>query len=131
MSEVIVDGPDGAAATFLFAHGAGAPMDHPWMDTVAGGLAAAGIRVVRFEFPYMAGRRVDGKRRGPDRPAVLEGEWREAVERFHDYVSEQTLATELSLEADGATDQFRHLAQLGGEPVRIGIARQDQQVPAG
>jgi hypothetical protein len=34
-------------------------------------IAAQGVRVVRFEFPYMAARRVDGKKRGPDRQPVL------------------------------------------------------------
>jgi len=57
----------------LFAHGAGAPMDHPFMSSYAEALALEGFRVIRFEFPYMAKRRLDGKRRGPDRaPALLE-----------------------------------------------------------
>ena len=54
-------------------------MDGDWMNVVTEGLAQAGIRVVRFEFPYMAGRRVDGKRRGPDRPAVLEQTWDDQI----------------------------------------------------
>ena len=57
-------------------------MDHEWMEAVAEGLAAAGIRVVRFEFPYMASRRTDGKRRSPDRPAVLEQTWRDRIAEF-------------------------------------------------
>lgn len=61
----IVEGPAGAAATFVFAHGAGAPMDTPFMNRIASGLVERGIRVVRFEFPYMAERRTTGKRRGP------------------------------------------------------------------
>ncbi|MDA1003982.1 MAG: dienelactone hydrolase family protein [Chloroflexi bacterium] len=74
------DGPAGASHVLLFAHGAGAPMDHPWMSGVATGLAATGIRVARFEFPYMAGRRDGGPKRGPDRPAVLLECYRAAVE---------------------------------------------------
>ncbi len=54
-------------------------MDSPFMDAMASGLAAAGLRVVRFEFPYMAKRRADGKRRGPDRKPVLLEAWREVV----------------------------------------------------
>lgn len=50
------------------------------MDFVAGGLAAHCYRVVRFEFPYMAGRRGDGKRRPPDRPDVLLNTWRRVIE---------------------------------------------------
>jgi len=54
----------------------------------------------------------------------LDGDWREAVEQFRDYVSEQTLATELRLESDAGGDLFRHSAQLGGQAVEIGISRQ-------
>lgn len=72
----LVDGPDDAPATVVLAHGAGAMMDTPFMNTMAAGLAAAGLRVVRFEFPYMAKRRADGKRRGPDRKPALLDSWR-------------------------------------------------------
>ena len=54
-------------------------MDTPWMTRVARGLAEHGIRVVRFEFPYMAARRKGGKRGAPDREPVLLDTWREAV----------------------------------------------------
>lgn len=72
----LFDGPISAPLTFAFAHGAGTPMDHPFMETVAKGIAAGGFRVARFEFPYMVKRRTDGKKRPPDRPAVL----REAID---------------------------------------------------
>ncbi|PSW12594.1 alpha/beta hydrolase [Photobacterium sanctipauli] len=69
----LIDGPgqDDAVATFLFAHGAGAGMDHAFMAEVAKGLAQAGIRVIRFDFPYMIKRREDGKKRPPDRQPKL------------------------------------------------------------
>lgn len=76
--ELLVDGPADADVTILFAHGAGAGMQHPWMATVAAGLAETGLRVVRFEFPYMR-KRADGKRRGPDRMPVLQDALREAA----------------------------------------------------
>jgi len=44
-------------ALYVLAHGAGAPMDSPFMTAIAGGLGNAGISTVRFEFPYMATRR--------------------------------------------------------------------------
>ncbi len=74
-----------AAATLILAHGAGAPMDSDWMNDMAGRLAALGINVLRFEFPYMAQRRVDGGKRPPNpAPKLLEW-WREvfAVVRRH------------------------------------------------
>ena len=80
--DAIVDGAADARDTFLFAHGAGGPMDSPFMARVARGLAERGIRVVRFEFPYMARRREGGSRGAPDREPVLRARWLEMVERF-------------------------------------------------
>lgn len=76
--ELRLDGPEGAALTVVLAHGAGAGMDHPWIAGVAAGLAERGLRVARFEFPYMRSRR-EGKRRGPDRMPVLQEAYRAAV----------------------------------------------------
>jgi len=61
--------------TVVLAHGAGAPMDSPFLEHVAAGLAARGLRVVRFEFPYMHARRAD-RRPPPDREPVLLDRWR-------------------------------------------------------
>ena len=66
-----------AHATLILAHGAGAPMDSEWMTDMAGRLAALGVNVLRFEFPFMAQRRVDGGKRPPNpAPKLLEC-WRE------------------------------------------------------
>ena len=73
---LLVDGPDDAATTLVLAHGAGAPMDSPFMAAMTDRLAGRGHRVVRFEFPYMAARRLDGRRRPPDRQPVLLTAWR-------------------------------------------------------
>jgi uncharacterized protein len=73
----LVDGPD-APTSLVLAHGAGAPMDSPFMAHFASALGARGVRVVRFEFPYMRARR-DGERRPPDREPVLLGAWREVI----------------------------------------------------
>jgi uncharacterized protein len=79
---LLIDGPREAAHTIALAHGAGAAMDSPFMNTVAEGLARNGIRVVRFEFPYMKARREGGKRGAPDREAVLVEAWREVIARL-------------------------------------------------
>lgn len=71
MSARLIDGPAGAPATLLLAHGAGAPMDSPFLATIATGLAERGWRVVRFEFPFMARQRGGGRRGAPDRLPVL------------------------------------------------------------
>ena len=73
-----VDGADGDI-TLLFAHGAGAPMDSPVMDSFAQSVAEQGIRVVRFEFPYMQKRRADGRKRPPDRQPVLLECWQQVI----------------------------------------------------
>lgn len=72
MSNLRIEGEE-SSPLFIFAHGAGADMDHEFMSQVAAGLASKGIRVVRFNFPYMVKRAEDGKRRPPDRaPKLLE-----------------------------------------------------------
>jgi hypothetical protein len=81
MAAVLVDGPKAAAKTFLFAHGAGGPMDSPFMQRVAEGVAASGVRVIRFEFPYMQRRRESGKRGAPDPPRILMQSFHEAIEQ--------------------------------------------------
>lgn len=79
---LLTDGPVGTPVTVALAHGAGAPMDSPFMESVARGLAAAGLRVARFEFPYMARRRADGRKRPPDREPVLLETWEAVIERL-------------------------------------------------
>jgi predicted alpha/beta-hydrolase family hydrolase len=76
----LIDGPLGAPATVLLAHGACAPMDSPFMAAIAGGLAESGWRVVRFEFPYMARQRILERRQGPDRMPVLQEAFRQQVQ---------------------------------------------------
>ncbi|MCC4782605.1 alpha/beta hydrolase [Vibrio splendidus] len=80
MSNLIIDGEDNTA-TFVFAHGAGAGMDHEFMQSVAKGLAFKGIRVIRFNFPYMIKRAEDGKRRPPDRAPKLLEAYQEVIEQ--------------------------------------------------
>ncbi|MFZ2492293.1 MAG: alpha/beta family hydrolase, partial [Thermoanaerobaculia bacterium] len=77
-ADVRYDGPQGAPL-FLFAHGAGAGMDAPFMETITSLLVARGIRVGRFEFPYMIARREGRKAGAPDRQPVLEAAWRDVI----------------------------------------------------
>ena len=79
MSDLRFDGPENAKKTVVLAHGAGASMDSEFLKVFAEGLAANGLRVARFEFPYMAKRRIDGKRRPPDRMDVLLAAYRHIV----------------------------------------------------
>jgi predicted alpha/beta-hydrolase family hydrolase len=82
-TDFLFDGPKSAPLTLMLAHGAGAGMDHPFMFTMAAAIAEkSGLRVARFEFPYMASRRVDGKKRPPDRSDKLIACYREAIEQL-------------------------------------------------
>lgn len=77
--ELRFDGPAGAPITVALAHGAGAPMDSPFLEILAQGLARKGLRIARFEFPYMKRRRGGGRAGPPDPPQVLEGRWEAVV----------------------------------------------------
>ncbi len=69
------DGPTSSRKIFAFAHGAGAGMNSDFMNYFAEYLGASGIRVARFEFPYMQKTRADSKRRPPDRAPVIMETW--------------------------------------------------------
>lgn len=77
--EFLMNGDGSGQPTVLLAHGAGAAMDTPWMTAVAEGLAARGLRVARFEFSYMAGRRTGGAKRPPPKVGLLADEYRAAI----------------------------------------------------
>ena len=53
--------PPKARACYVFAHGAGAGMTHPFMAAIATGLAERGVATLRYQFPYMerGGKRPD------------------------------------------------------------------------
>jgi uncharacterized protein len=70
----ILMAPGQSRALYVMAHGAGAGMDHPFMQAVASGLAKRCIATLRYQFPYMEA----GLKR-PDRPAVAHATVRAAV----------------------------------------------------
>ncbi|APG88868.1 alpha/beta family hydrolase [Sinorhizobium americanum] len=78
VGKFLFDGPEDAPVTILLAHGAGAPMDSASLTATAKELAAAGFRIARFEFGYMAARR-SGARKPPPRAETLNPEYRAAV----------------------------------------------------
>ena len=82
LPHIIYNGPKNAKTTIVLTHGAGAPMDTPFMDVFADGLASRGFRVARFEFPYMAERRTGGPKRPPNKAEVLLDTWNAVIERL-------------------------------------------------
>lgn len=77
--DFLFDGPESAPRTVVLAHGAGGPMDSPFLNDFARGLASAGLRVARFEFPYMRARRTGARSGAPDREPVLRAAWHDAI----------------------------------------------------
>ena len=101
--------PPAARACFVMAHGAGAGMQHPSMETLATELHTLKIATLRYQFPYME----SGSRR-PDKPALCHATVRAAV-------AEATrLAPDLPLIAGGRsfggrmTSQAQALSPLPG-----------------
>ncbi|WP_249672531.1 alpha/beta family hydrolase [Pseudomonas abieticivorans] len=80
-------GGKGDAPCLILAHGAGAPMDSEFMNAMAQKLAARGIGVLRFEFPYMAQRRIDGGKRPPNPAPKLLACWREVYAQVRPQVA--------------------------------------------
>ena len=80
MTDILWTRDERARATFVFAHGAGGPMDGSFMNRVAEGLAARGLAVARFEFPYMAMRRTSGRKPPAPKAATLSPAYRAAIE---------------------------------------------------
>ena len=66
--------PNDPVACFVFAHGAGAGMNHPFIDNAARALFDRRLATLRYQFPSMEAR---SKR--PDSPAVAQATVRAAV----------------------------------------------------
>ena len=98
-----------ARALFVFAHGAGAGQHHPFMSGVSKALAARGVDVVTFDFPY---KRL--QKSAPDRPPVLEQAFREVVEAAR----RSSTATKLFIGGKSMGGRIAtHLASQGVEPL--------------
>ena len=91
-------------AALVFAHGAGAGQDHPWMRARATDLQARGVSVLTFDFPYKArGRRL------PDRGPVL-------VDAFRDVVTDAAVRFDSPLLIGGKSMGGRIATMLAAEP---------------
>jgi predicted alpha/beta-hydrolase family hydrolase len=82
--------PTDAWLLYVVAHGAGAGMRHPFLESVSAALAGRGVATLRYQFPYM-----EVGRKRPDPPGVLEASVRAAV------LKARELAPDLPLIAGG------------------------------
>lgn len=71
----LLDSPANAEACYVFAHGAGAGMNHAFIAAMASGLAQRRIATLRFQFPYME----QGSKR-TDPPKIAHAAVRAAVQ---------------------------------------------------
>ena len=73
---------DKGDTTLLLAHGAGAGMNSPFLEAIAKGLSTKGIRVVRFNFPYMEQMLKTGKRRPPNTSKILISTFQDKINKI-------------------------------------------------
>src|SRR5438094_5849537 len=66
--------PPGARLLYVLAHGAGAGMRHPFLETIARALAERDVATLRYQFPYM-----ERRASRPDPPALAAAAVRGAV----------------------------------------------------
>ncbi|GAA0858257.1 alpha/beta family hydrolase [Aliiglaciecola litoralis] len=69
--KTIIDCPDSPFAQLILAHGAGADKHSEFMNTMASLLCKRGVKVIRFDFPYMLAAREKQKRQPPNRMPIL------------------------------------------------------------
>jgi hypothetical protein len=107
----LLDGPARPRAVYVLAHGAGAGMTHPFMASIAAGLAERGIATLRYQFPYME---QGGKR--PDPPKRAQAAVRAAV------AAAARLLPKLPLIAGGKSFGGRMTSQAQAEDALPGVA---------
>jgi len=71
--------PDKPTCIFTLAHGAGAGMDHSFMETLADALSKVGIATLRFNFPF-----AEHKKGRPDSPAIAHMTIEAAIKKAHE-----------------------------------------------
>jgi len=79
--DFLIDGAE-HGPTLLLTHGSGAPMDSEFMNEFSTLAVTNGICVARFEFAYMAGRRITGKKPPPPKAEKLIVEFSSALDEI-------------------------------------------------
>lgn len=80
--QFVFDGPKKAPLTIALAPGSGQSLQVEFMAFFAKALGQIGLRVARFDFPYMSERSGGGKRRATDPEPVLCETWRQVVRQL-------------------------------------------------
>jgi uncharacterized protein len=98
-----------ARVCYVLAHGAGAGMAHPFMESVAKGLAARDIATLRYQFPYMQ----RGSKR-PDPPELEHAAVRAAVAKARKRLPKLPLVAGGKSFGGGMTSQAQAAAPMPG-----------------
>lgn len=106
----ILTRPAEAKWMLALGHGAGAGMRHAFMEALTHELARAGIATLRYQFPYM-----EGRRSAPDKPAVLMATVAAAVR------AAEKAAPDLALLAGGKSMGGRMTSQAAAEGLLPGV----------
>jgi hypothetical protein len=75
--DLLWNGSKSASAVLTLAHGAGADMNHEFMEYFADALGSDALAIARFNFRY-----IDAGRRSPDKQPVLESTYSDVVEQI-------------------------------------------------
>jgi uncharacterized protein len=102
--------PKNARWLLALAHGAGAGMNHPFMENLTNELSAVAIATFRYQFPYM-----EQHRRVPDPPAMLTATVAAAVQ------TAKTVAPDLPLLAGGKSMGGRMTSQAAAQNLLNGV----------
>ena len=101
--------PPSARACYVFAHGAGAGMTHPFMTNVANALAQHEVATLRYQFPYM-----EQKSKRPDPPKIAHATVRAAVAEAARRLPKATLVAGGKSFGGRMTSQAQALSPLPG-----------------
>ena len=102
--------PKNARWILVLAHGAGAGMNHPFMENLTNELSAVAIATFRYQFPYM-----EQRRRVPDPPAILTATVAAAVQ------TAKTAAPDLPVLAGGKSMGGRMTSQAAAQNLLNGV----------
>jgi len=106
--------PPSPRALIVLAHGAGAGMEHPFMERVSTALADRGIATLRYQFPYMEARK--GR---PDQPPLLQATVRAAC--TEGLKAARTMASGVPLLAGGKSLGARMTSSAQAESLLEGV----------
>jgi uncharacterized protein len=107
----LLECPRGAKICLVFAHGAGAGMQHPFMNAFAQALAASGIATLRYQFPYM-----ERAEKRPDAAPLCRATVRAAANAAREHLPK------LALIAGGKSFGGRMTSQAQAETPLMGVA---------